>query len=378
LVAAVATDPLHGSRAALFWPGRPRTAQVFHLIHGGYSRVKVSYIPFKSTKPACHGIRLICETKHLLYAMKSKENRMRFKRQVFEKAIKKALSMAGVDPETIDMHLFDLRAHETAMDVLKEVAHDRNHPYHMAANRALKIIMKNEEYGAVCPELYEKLVEEHEKEGDRITPLEEALADLDFRLTKRIEEVEKMINTLNGQGPQTVTMPHDLGPLKTELETLKTYVDGLRATHQMIIDRMAEVERAARENSEFVSRIWTHAVNGAGAPHTFQVGNTARAPTRQTTAQRGPRKGGGAIRLILGGAIAVIFNVIAMPLLAYSNGWTDAQTFIYSMLTTMALIGLMILEGLWVNTVFSGPRKSARGFIAGYVYSQGVNPYKQR
>jgi hypothetical protein len=316
-------------------------------------------------------------TKALLYAMKSKENRMQFKQKVFEKAIKKALSIAGVDPETIDIQLFDMRAHETAIDVLKEVAHDKNHPYYMAANKALKIITKSEDYGSICPELYEKLVEEHEEEDDRIKPLEDAITDLDYRLSARLDEIEKMLNTINHEGSRPVTVPHDLGPLKTELETLKTYVEGLRATHQMIIDRMAEVERAARENAEFVSRIWTHAVNGIGTPHTFQAGNTARAPTRQTTAQRGPRKGGGTIRLLLGSVIAVVFNTIAMPMLAYSNGWTDAQTFFYSMFTTMAVIGLMLLEGLWVNTVFEKSKPAAKGFIAGYVYSQHINPYKQ-
>jgi hypothetical protein len=67
-----------------------------------------------------------------------------------------------------------------------------------------------------------------------------------------------------------------------------------------------------------------------------------------------------------------------MPMLAYSNGWTDAQTFFYSMFTTMAVIGLMLLEGLWVNTVFEKSKPTAKGFIAGYVYSQHINPYKQR
>ena len=228
---------------------------------------------------------------------------------------------------------------------------------------------------------YNHMLEAHAEtleHADPVKQLEDSIVDLDFRLSRRIEELEKLISSVNGQGPRPEAMPHDLGPLKTELETLKVYVDGLRAAHKEVVDRMAEVERAAMENSEFVASLWTHAVNGTRAA-AHDVGAPApRAPARKTTAQKGPGKGGGLVRLILGGTIAVLFNVLAMPLLAYSNNWSDVQTFFMSMLTTMALIGLMLLEGLWVNTVFSGPKKSARGFIAGYVYSQNVNPYKQR
>jgi hypothetical protein len=226
---------------------------------------------------------------------------------------------------------------------------------------------------------YSHMLEAHAESlehADPVKQLEDSIVDLDFRLSRRIEELEKLISGMNGQGPRPEAMPHDLGPLKAELATIKTYVEGLRAAHKEVVDRMAEVERAAKENTEFVASLWSRAVNntraaahGAGAP-------APRAPPRRTTAQKGPRRGGGLVRLILGGSIAIIFNTIAMPMLAYSNGWTDAQTFFYSMFTTMAVIGLMLLEGLWVNTVFTGPRASAKGFIAGYVYSQGVNPYK--
>jgi hypothetical protein len=224
---------------------------------------------------------------------------------------------------------------------------------------------------------YNNMLEAHAESlehSDPIRQLEDSIADVDYRLSMRIEELEKMISALNGQGPRAVTVPHDLGPLRTELETLKAYVEGLRAAHKEVVDRMAEVERAARENSEFVADLWSRAVtptHGVGTP-------TPRAPPQRAKAERGPRKGGGAIRLILGGAIAVTFNAIAMPMLAYSNGWNDATTFMASMLTTMAMIGLMVLEGLWVNTVFDRSKAPAKGFVAGYVYSQGVNPYRQR
>jgi len=212
--------------------------------------------------------------------------------------------------------------------------------------------------------------------ADPLKQLEDSIADVDYRLSMRIEELKKMINMLNGQGPRTVIVPHDLGPLKTELETLRTYVEGLRLAHKEVVDRMAEVERAAKENTEFVASLWSRAVNSTRAA-AHDVGAPApRAPPQKTTAQKGPRKGGGLVRLILGGTIAVIFNTIAMPMLAYSNGWSDVQTFFYSMFTTMAVIGLMLLEGLWVNTVFDRSKASAKGFVAGYVYSQGVNPYK--
>jgi hypothetical protein len=228
---------------------------------------------------------------------------------------------------------------------------------------------------------YNNMLEAHAESlehADPLKQLEDAIVDVDFRLSKRIEELEKIISSVNGQGSRPENMPHDLGPLRTELETLRTYVEGLRLAHKEVVDRMAEVERAAKENSEFVASLWSRAVNNTGAA-AHDMGTTApRAPPQKTTAQKGPRKGGGAIRLILGGAIAVIFNTIAMPMLAYSNGWTDVQTFFYSMFTTMAVIGLMLLEGLWVNTVFEKSKPTAKGFVAGYVYSQNINPYKQR
>jgi hypothetical protein len=228
---------------------------------------------------------------------------------------------------------------------------------------------------------YNHMLEAHAEtleHADPVKQLEDSIVDLDFRLSRRIEELERLISNMNGQGSRLEAMPHEFGPLKTELETLKTYVDGLRATHQIIIDRMAEVERAAKENAEFVASLWSRAVNNTRAAAHDAGAPTPRAPPQKNTEPRGPRKGGGTIRLILGGAIAVVFNAIAMPMLAYSNGWSDTTTFLASMFTTMAMIGLMILEGLWVNTVFTGPRASAKGFIAGYVYSQHVNPYKQR
>jgi hypothetical protein len=232
---------------------------------------------------------------------------------------------------------------------------------------------------AVDEDTFNQMLEAHTEaveHADPLKQLEDVVSDVDFRLTKRIEELEKIVSTLSGQGPQTVIMPHDLGPLKAELTTLKTYVEGLRAAHTEIINRMADVERAAKANAEFVASVWTRAVNGAGAPAQTPKTSSARTHSPKTSSARAPVRYGGAIRLLLGSVIAIVFNAIAMPMLAYSNGWSDAQTFTFSMLTTMALIGLMILEGLWVNTVFSGPRKSARGFVAGYVYSQGVNPYK--
>jgi hypothetical protein len=228
---------------------------------------------------------------------------------------------------------------------------------------------------------YNHMLEAHAESlihADPVKQLEDAIVDVDFRLSKRIEELEKIISSVNGQGPRPENMPHDLGPLKAELETLKTYVDGLRAAHQLLIDRMSEVERAARENTEFVASLWSRAVNNTRAAAHDAGAPAPRAPTRQTTAQKSPRKGGGTIRLILGGTIAVIFNTIAMPMLAYSNGWSDTTTFLVSMFTTMAMIGMMVMEGLWVNTVFTSPRASAKSFIAGYIYSQGMNPYKQR
>jgi len=228
---------------------------------------------------------------------------------------------------------------------------------------------------------YNHMLEAHAEtleHADPVKQLEDSIVDLDFRLSRRIEELEKLISSVNGQGPRPEALPHDLGPLKAELTTLKTYVEGLRAAHKEVVDRMAEVERAAKENTEFVASLWSRAVNNARAA-THDVGAPApRAPPEKTTAQKGPKRGGGTIRLILGSAIAVVFNAIAMPMLAYSNGWSDTTTFMASMFTTMAMIGLMILEGLWVNAVFTGSRAAAKGFIAGYVYSQHVNPYKQR
>jgi hypothetical protein len=228
---------------------------------------------------------------------------------------------------------------------------------------------------------YNHMLEAHAEtleHADPVKQLEDSIVDLDFRLSRRIEELERLISSMNGQGPRLEAMPHEFGPLKAELTTIKTYVESLRAAHTDIIDRLAEVERAAKENAEFVSCIWTHAVNNTrAAAHDAGV-PAPRAPPQKTTVQKGPRKGGGTIRLILGGAIAVIFNTIAMPMLAHSNGWSDTTTFLVSMFTTMAMIGMMVMEGLWVNTVFTGPRASAKGFIAGYIYSQGVNPYKQR
>jgi hypothetical protein len=226
---------------------------------------------------------------------------------------------------------------------------------------------------------YNNMLEAHTEavaHEEPLKQLEDAIVDVDFRLSKRIEELEKIISSMNGRGPQTEVMPHDLGPLKAELATLRTYVEGLRAAHKEVVDRMAEVERAAKANAEFVASVWTRAVNGAGAPAQTPKTSSARAPSPKTSSARAPMRHGGAIRLLLGSVIAVVFNAIAMPMLAYSNSWSDATTFMASMLTTMALIGLMVLEGLWVNTVFDRSKASAKGFIAGYIYSQGVNPYK--
>jgi hypothetical protein len=325
---------------------------------------------------------LICETKALLYAMKGTSDMSRineYARRIYENVDRKVAynKIVGLLMRFVkrngwdDVDLIDwenILESGLEMDELVEVF-KREYPQYRWDDKEID------------EDTYNHMLEAHAEtleHADPVKQLEDSIVDLDFRLSRRIEELEKLISSMNGQGPRPETMPHDLGPLRTELETLKTYVEGLRLAHKEVVDRMAEVERAAKENAEFVASLWSRAVNNTRAAAHDTGAPAPRAPPQKTTAQKGPRKGGGTIRLILGGAIAVVFNAIAMPMLAYSNGWSDTTTFFASMFTTMAMIGLMILEGLWVNTVFTGPRASAKGFIAGYVYSQHVNPYKQR
>jgi hypothetical protein len=284
------------------------------------------------------------------------EGRKKLRRRTLEKALRRRMAEAGIDPASVDFSAFDLDSYERLLDLLHDVARDPTHEYRHIAQQVLRHMDRYADYYGWPADATETPAEDGGDGDVGAGELRAAIQLLEDRLARVEDRLGAAASPASGED------------LRGEIERLAGLVAELRA----------EYERAVKANADFVASLWAARADRPTATPTATGGGRGDGGPASRPRVRQPRGAGGLVRLALGSVIAVTFNAIAMPMLAYSNNWTDAQTFLASMLTTMAVIGLMLLEGLWVNTVFGGSKPSAKGFVAGYVYSQGVNPYEQR
>jgi len=272
------------------------------------------------------------------------DNRRAFKRRVFQKTLKKYLSQAGIPTDSIDLEALDLDSYERLYDLIYDLAHNSHHELQPVFAKLLRSIHKAEEYYGPAEDLYEQVGAEEEGEarggaggeGDRLKEIEASIGILE----KRVSQLENMAAVEN---KEVVTELHNaIYELSHDVATLR--------------QKLASVEEQVKRPGRRPDGPRRRAAPGA---------EEETAPGGLTGA-----------KLIIAGTISVFLAVAIIPMAAYTNGWTFSETLTYGAAFIGMSIGLMVLEGLWARVAFPNRRRTAQGFVTGYLYSQGTNPYK--
>jgi hypothetical protein len=286
------------------------------------------------------------------------EGQQKFKRQVFEQTLRRYIQDIGVDPQTVDFAEFDFDSYNRIIDLLNDVASNPKHPYNSLAVKILKYLDKYSEYYGWPEDVMETMHEEEENESKEIRELRAA-----------IELLEDRIRQLEDSGPASSMRAGD-EELKNEISQLNKIIDMLRAELLSLKQREQEHEEIVRRNAEFTSQLFDRMAqsNGSGRRDGPRAGNN----------RHGPASKGIYLKGLLSLAVIGLLTWIIIPMAAYTNQWGPVETFVNGMVFVLICAGLMLLEGLWVKTTFSGPANIGKGFVTGYIYSQYQNPYRAK
>jgi len=281
------------------------------------------------------------------------ESQREFKREVFKKTLRKYLREVGLDEQAFDLAEFDLDAYSSVMDLLIDVAHNKNHPYSYVCERILNVVKKYEDYGINDEALYLPPEEEAPQDGTdlekRVRDLEEDIRDLRWRISLLNDELQNVTNNFNSAREDNLQER-----LERISELIRRYEENIK-----------RIEKSVKDNEQFVVQIWQK----ARAPQPLN----SDGPTtinRRVGPKGGPtRSGGGKTRLLLGLITSTILSVMVMDILANDFSWSPLETIAYGALFVLTTIALMALEGLWTSTL----SRTAQGFVAGYIYSEYTN-----
>jgi len=277
------------------------------------------------------------------------ESQREFKREAFKRALRKYLREIGMDEQAFDLAEFDLDAYSSVMDLLIDVAHNKNHPYSYVCERILNVVKKYEDYGISDEALYQEPPEEAPQDGTdlekRVRDLEEDIRDLRFRISLLNDELQNVTNNFNSAKEDNLQER-----LERISELIRRYEENIK-----------RIEKSVKDNEQFVVQIWQK----ARAPQPLRADGARRVgPNRVEN-----RHGGGKTRLLLGLITSTILSVMVMDILANDFSWSPLETIAYGALFVLTTIALMALEGLWTSTL----SRTAQGFVAGYIYSEYTN-----
>ena len=280
------------------------------------------------------------------------ESQRRFRREAFRRTLRKYLREIGMDEQAIDLSEFDLDAYSSVMDLLIDVAQNKNHPYSYVCERILKVVKKYEDYGIHDEALFQEAPEEAPQDGTdlegRIRELEEDIGEITRRISMLHDELQNAINNFNSAREESL-----LEGLELIRRKLKEYEESIKS-----------LEKSVRDNEQFVVQIWQK----AGGPQPLRQPPRAEGPRRA-----GPnRHGGGKTRFFLSLIVSTILSFMVMDVLAKDFSWSPIETIAYGALFVMTTMGLVLIEGLWTSTL----SRTAQGFAAGYIYSEYMNPHK--
>jgi len=289
-------------------------------------------------------IGLNCGRAHILAV----DRRRNFKRAVFKKTLRKYLTRAGIPADSVDLDALDLDAYERVYDLIVDIARNPDHDYHHVFAALLRRVHKDEEYYGPAEDLYAEVKADTQDDLSELRDIKAAIELLETRVGNL--EAQRAVESA-GESPEIITqlqeLSHDVNMLK---------------------QKIASIEGPGKAESR---------------PEPQPASRRRRRPERESTTEAEPESTTEAEPEAMTGAKALIATALSaflaatiMPMLAYTNGWTTAEAITYGALFILLCLGLMALEGLWARVAFPNNKRTAQGFVAGYVYSREHNPYK--